>query len=565
MHFISRLAAVTAFAMTTIITFAAHGAASRNGVGPFLGRPGVTITNEGRLRVTHPRTGEVIISPRGPLYGRDTVQPSIQAKPVPGGLDIVAKYRNNTGSARSLGVLTLTCPTIDRQAQWYDFRRGTEIGAIDHKDGPIIRGYHPYPSDLYSPVAIIADDTLAIGASLLYNPLEYQHEVFTLVRAAGFDRTTPAAPGESEREWLWQVSFLLKGELAAGESRTYTLAVRFAQPRNAMSTLRPYADYFRETHGQVAYTKDPRPVKGYSFAQVHNQSSANPRGFTYGTRRPDMHGFAPWAETLRASVAASGYDRIMIWALSGLHRNDNLNYPPAYVTGADRFTPARRSRGQIRALRRENIDIGLWWGRSQQVMEGWHSDQIEFLDPQNRAHTRKAITELESAAVYSPSEIGLDAFAYLPVWEAAPWLERLQQTLPSARFITEPSSNDILHRMAPTWVNATEVTATNELANMVNPGHETWAGVRFDILQGRLGRPITQDERRNELERLIDLGFVPVLLGESPYPRNVNAPANDDSLAQDEPSDTAEPGPRKAEREIARPGWLRRQATHPPE
>lgn len=565
-----RLLATCSMLTLALATLMPASAVARNdGVRPVIGTPRVQLGNDGRIRVNHPNTGAMLIGPQAKVYDTRGVKPSLRVVPVRRGFNLIATYRNTRSSSQPLGSLVLPGLAIDQQATWYDFRRGSERLEYDHANTSIVRGGHSYPSDLYSPVAVVADENIAIGASLLYNPLEYQHEVVTQLRSKGFARTTPAGPGEPDRDWRWQVVFMLRGDIAPGETREYTLAVRFDRPSNYMDTLQPYADYFAQTHGPVAYVKDPRPVKGYSAAQNHDRSAANPRGFGYGDRRPDQFGFEPWANHLREEAASSGYDRTMIWALSGLHRNDAINFPPNFASGIAEYSPARRTRGQLRTLRNEGISIGLWWGRSQQIMEGWHSDHIEYLDPNNQNHVRTAMNELAAAERFGPREIGLDAFVYLPLWEAVPWFERLQEAMPDTRFITEPSACDILHRLGPTWVEANVITKRHTLADLVNPGHETWASVRFDLLERSQGA-LSPEQRRDELERLVDLGMVPVLMGQAPLPRNI--PESGSVVEADEPSDVAhneangktqfERNPEETRRQ---PGWLRRQATHPPE
>lgn len=487
--------------------------------------PEFTAESDGvRVRLADGTTGRTLIDRRRSLVivEGNALRPEVRLEPVAGGYDLIATFRNDDAAARPLATLVVPSIMFGREITWYDFRRGSQPQRVDHAFRGLRRGDHPYPSDLYSPVAVIADEQHAIGASLLYDPRTARHEVNIAVRTEGYAPTTDDPDPPSGKRWTWFIVFELKGSLPPGEARTYRLAVRAAPAERWIDTLRPYADHFHATFGTQTYEPDPRPVRGYAVAGNHEQNDANPRGFTFATRRPDTQGFGPWVAHI-AQEAARGYDRTMIWALSGLHDNDGFNYPPIFATGLREMPRADQSAPLFNRLSDAGVSVGFWWGRSQQVLEGFADTSIEFLDPDNPEHVAAAFAELDRAIALGADELGLDAFAYLPAWEAERWLLILQRRAPGVRFILEPTPCDMLHRLAPSYTRAEILTHRHALADLLMPRHESWAQIRYDTLRRRLGRALTPAETQLEVQRVAALGFVPVLFEPVPDVASISA------------------------------------------
>ncbi len=445
--------------------------------------------------------------------------PDIQIVPAEGGFDLLATFSNTTDRPQPLGTLRVPSIAMPRSATWYDFRRGSEPVRFDHGNRGFRRADHAYPSDLYSPVAVLADATHAIGASVLYDPRVARHSVNVVLRTK---RPAKVDGPAQDRRWVWSILFELGGTIAPGQTRTYTVAVRAASASDWIRTLEPYRDHFHQTFGTIAYEADPRPVRGHFIAGAHAQRPENPRGFLFANRRPDVHGFAPWARIIAADAEQMGVERVMLWALSGLHADGRNNYPPIFMTGLAETPRAEQSVSMLSSIAARGLSLGLWWGRSQEHLSSFADRQISRLDPNDPEHVAKALAELDAAVALGAREIGLDAFAYMPVWQAERWLKTLQARAPGVRFVLEPSPPDVLHRLAPAYTRGEVLTERHALADLLLPGHETWAQIRFDTLRKRLGR-MTPDQMQLEAERIARLGFVPVLFEPIPRPDRATA------------------------------------------
>ena len=473
-------------------------------------------------------SGRELVDGRRGVTLNDAVRatPAIEFRPAANGFDVLATYTNHTDRPTPLGTLRVPSIAMPKGVTWYDFRRGSEPQDLAHTGHVIRRADHPYPGDLYSPVAVIADEHLAIGASLLYDVLELQHSINIVVRS---QRVAPLpthsnddAATDRPAAWRWEILFRLNGSLPPGQTRTYTLCVRVTDAGAWINTLLPYRNHFQSTYGTLAYVADPRPVRGYSVAAVHEQSRTNPRGFTYPQRRPDRVGFAAWAREISTAARKNGFDRVMLWALSGLHANNNFNYPPIFVSGLRESPRAAQTTQHLNTITSNGITLGLWWGRSQQVLDSFSDTTIEFLDPTKPTHVAHALRQLDEAVALGGTTIGLDAFAYLPAWRAEQWLHTLQARTPAVRFVLEPTPPDVLHRLAPSYTRAEVITRRHALADLLLPGHESWAQIRFDTLRHTLG-PLSPQQMQLEAERVAMLGFVPVLFEPIPDPHRAAA------------------------------------------
>ena len=127
--------------------------------------------------------------------------------------------------------------------------------------------------------------------------------------------------------------------------------------------------------------------------------------------------------------------------------------------------------------------------------------------------------------------MGLDAFSHrhLPVWDSYRWLQRMQQRQPSMNFVTEGCGADVMHTLAPTWLDAYPANArvnrqryplsrSHALADWLLPGHEIWAGMLFNRRAEAEGREVPLPTMRDEIRRIADLGYVPVIFVEAARP-----------------------------------------------
>ena len=83
---------------------------------------------------------------------------------------------------------------------------------------------------------------------------------------------------------------------------------------------------------------------------------------------------------------------MLLWAPTGLYgRNRNLNFPFLFTS---HWLAAGHAMGDASEVLREvppdGAELGLWWGRSAQVMRGWDSGEVSKLDPANAEHVEAA-------------------------------------------------------------------------------------------------------------------------------------------------------------------------------
>src|SRR5690606_36722524 len=151
--------------------------------------------------------------------------------------------------------------------------------------------------------------------------------------------------------------------------------------------------------GDVKYERGPRPVLGGAIANGAHLAPDNRMGFSPDQRcRAEKYGFGPWVEVLN-QYRASGYERAMLWAPNRLfYKHREPNYPFQFTSRWKALPEMRRSVRELQQLAATGYDLGLWWGRSAQVMMSWDTDQMTRLNPQNITHRRLAFEELDGAA-----------------------------------------------------------------------------------------------------------------------------------------------------------------------
>lgn len=533
---------------------------------------------DGQIEMRDASNNAPIILPRGVTPykvrpGGDSLTPEIEFRAQPSGFDLVYTFNNAAAHRRRVGAMDIGVITLGRNITYRDFQiDGKPLAADTHR--PNDYKAWTYPPYLYSPVALLQNNSYAVGVSLHYPALEYKHDV-------RFEMTSPggsAAVGEGGRGWQVNIRFQNWGNeapntgigreawLNPGETRTYVVAVRVTKnPSEWIRTLAPYREYFTSLYEGVQYDRDPRPVVGYTISGSWLLSAQNPFGFAGATMRPDIHGWGPWAEEFKRQK--DKWARVMLWAPSGVYReNQSLNFPFQFTTnwlrGGTRMGDAV---AQLSQVQHENVQLGLWWGRSAQVMRQWDTPNWEPMNPHNSEHRAAAFAELDLAVQAGARTIGLDAiYTHTPVWDVHLWLRLMKDRHPGVKFVTEGRTPDFLHALTPTWMEFYEeytpgrsvsevkrVSTAFYLADFLLPGHETWGGMSFNRLREALGRELTLAEIRAESQKAADLGYVPMVFDARPLGEGFDAqrtwehtvPADlrlDSDLATESPS-TGEP------------------------
>lgn len=459
------------------------------------------------------------------------LKPAIAFEPRPDGFTVRFTFVNDSPIPRTLGVITVPGIRFGHAITQRDFFAEGKTETIDHKGQNYFGGGLVYPEAAYAPVAVVSSDGYTIGASLQYPILEYKHRLFIRAQSPGGVYIYPNRN--------WEISFHLnpripegayspEGEIAPGETRLYTLSVRILKDAPGqhqsewLRTLEPYRQYFHSLYGPVRYKRDPRPMLGASVSTPHLLTPDNPFGFnTDGRLRADRYGFGPWAELL-GQLGNSGWRRVTLWTPSGLFlRNRALNYPFQFTSNWRAVPNMDRSVSDLRSFADSGGQLGLWWGRSTQVMNSWDTANFQLLDPANPEHRRLAFAEMDGALRAGATLVGLDTFNAIPLWKNYPWLLELRQRYPTIRFIVERAACDVLHTIAASYALSVDDPALERvltqsphfLADFLNPGHETWGAIHTRFIRtgtnSVAGAKATPDQLHREMRRVAAMGYVP--------------------------------------------------------
>ncbi len=491
---------------------------------------------QGILSVTDLDNNRAIISSNRQSVWSDggetrALKPTIAFEPRTDGFTVRFTFVNDSTIPRTLGDIYVPGIRFGHAIQHRDFFAEGNTETIDHKGQNYFGGGLVYPEAAYAPVAVISSDGYTIGASLQYPILDYKHRLFIRAESPGGIYIYP------NRNWeimfrlnprLPEGAYSPEGEIAPGDSRQYTLSVRILKqapdqhPNEWLRTLEPYRQYFHSLYGPVRYTRDPRPMLGAAVATTHLLTPDNPFGFnTDGRLRADRYGFGPWAELLN-QLRNSGWRRVTLWSPAGLFFNNrNLNFPFQFTSNWRNIPTMDRSVSDLRSFADSGGQLGLWWGRSVQVMNSWDTRNFQLLDPDNPEHRRLAFAEMDGALRAGATFVGLDSFNMIPLWKNYPWLLELQQRYPTIRFLAERAACDVLHTLAASYALSIDDPALDRvltkdphlLADFLNPGHETWGAIHIRFIRtganSFAGANATPDQLHREMRRVAAMGYVP--------------------------------------------------------
>lgn len=471
---------------------------------------------------------------------------NVRLQEQPTGFDLIYTFENTGTQATRLGRLQIGKFNMGRNITYRDYRHVGEPKTADYTNYSFQS--FKYPSGIYSPVWTLYNDDYAVSVSLQYPILDYKHEARIMLGSTPVDAPVSQGP----RGWYLEYRLANHGDepessrlthsamLPAGATWTYVVSVRVTKNQSEwIRTLTPYRDYFRSMYGGVQYARDPRPVKPQLVAVDHLISEANPYGFdNFRNRRPDLNGWKPWSDYIKSQ--SDQWSRVMLWAPSGLfNENRNMNFPFMFTSRwllEDRMANAFDENEGLASIGRNGQKLGLWWGRSTQVIREWNSAQWERFDPDNPAHVQAALHEMDIAVRAGATEIGLDTFTpgNTPIWKLLPWLQRMRETYPEVKFIIEPATCDILHRLAGSFVigwGATPIQQESDLfklttpyylADLLLPGHESWGCFSYHRHRSN-NYPVTPEIVQRDAEIIAGNGYVPVMMDTVPTPENVRA------------------------------------------
>jgi len=490
-------------------------------------------------------TGKMILRADG--YGPfeksavNGLDPQIEVQLQPSGYDMIYTFINDTGSPAVLGEIRVGLFTL-----------GQFIGARDiHTHGPnasaglVELDYlthsvkaMTYPESIYSPLAVLQNGDYAVGISLQYPIMAYRHDAVYKLRSPGNKKYKEGEGGQG-----WGVEFRLSdlnpdqssfemmypAELAPGEERTYVISVRVEKDLGEwIRTLVPYRNYFLSEFGAVDYERDARPIAGRTLALNSATSEENPYGWLKTPKyNADVHGFGAWAALINEELG--DWPRVVLWSPAGVYRNNNQNnFPPQFTSRwleNEKLMTALDAVEGLPSIPGGGTELGLWWGRSLQIADVWDDPQLEPFDPGNPQHVESKLLEMDLAVAAGATMVGLDAFGHkhVPAWESVEWIKYLQDRYPHVRFATEPITSDFMHNMAPVVLRGHEednaesvedlyrLKNPHYLADFLNPGHETWADMRYGVHIKDFGLDITPEWIAEDVEFYASMGFVPLM------------------------------------------------------
>ncbi len=425
----------------------------------------------------------------------DGLQADAQVTKTPNGLDIAWTVSNPTATDAAVPELRLPLMDLGDEIVAMDFYRSGWPQRLMQR-GPHTSMMGVYPGTLYAPVAVLMTTRLAIGVTVQYPVLEYRHECALGIEAAG--------------DGHWQLRLVLGGDLEegmgsirrpaivpAGQTRTWTITVRAsADPLHWLDTLEPYRHFFQSRYGGVQYTRDPRAIRGVIPAFGHLQSEKNPSGWVPEANRPDQHGYAGVVALMQQALGQA--DRVILWAPSGRaldHRALNLpfRFTSHWLDGGPQSPFADAPRLLRLMPLAPTQQWGLWWGHSMESTPAWDTPPQTPLNLSDQQQRSLFLSELQGAIDAGAVLVGLDEFTtgHVGAWDRVAWLTQLQAAAPGITFCSEGMSSDILHRLAPTWLDLYRakpdrfggtlmIRGPFLLADWLLPGHETWAGMLFD-------------------------------------------------------------------------------------
>ncbi|MFI4897513.1 MAG: hypothetical protein ACIARR_06785, partial [Phycisphaerales bacterium JB059] len=474
--------------------------------------------------------------------------------PTSDGFDLTSTITNNSPVTTPIGQMQLSglhfnvAPNAN-SAVVRDLQRGGKPRVLSGSDPDHA---WQYPGRIYMPAHVIEVNGYTLGVSVQYPILEYEHTITfgTSYVSADDTWTIHMIPNKYYNySQTGLADYNPEANLDPGESRTYTVSVRIHKPSECydtvndwIRTLRPYRRYFKALYGDVRYTRDATPVLPQLIAE--GDDNRNYYSFTYpGSRAPNLYGWGGsqgnngWVSVLTGE-AAKGWPRTMLWSPAGRYSDD----PGVAPNLAPHFTSEWDNMPAIGA---DNVylsdfsgvtgnTLGLWWGHSARIPTPlqWNPSTYTPLDPDNSTHRSFAFNEMDGAvaADVGATEIGLDEFKYMPVWESYWWLQDLQDEYPGVRFITESQHCDIMHTLAPTYnyvAPQSGLTVGGSInlypeglvvQDFLNRGHEFWGSLRRAELEDWLGyNPDWEHASQTDVDDMLtyfsDLGFVMVYFG----------------------------------------------------
>lgn len=495
----------------------------------------------GKVTVTDLADGTVVIKPHSgnsTVYKHNaqgtTLEPQITFQAQPRGYDVVYTFVNNDSVPRPAGRLVTNVISLGEDVKYYDMR--SSCGPWELQSSQFNSVERNYPGIMYSPAVVLAGQRYAVGVTLQYPIMQYKHDVHMMI---GTSEVVNGTKGWTT--WFGLSNFgtesqaqriQVESPLQPGEQRTYVVSVRVTKnPQEWIRTLTPYREFFRSTYGGVKYQRRDDPILGISLASSSAIRSDNPAGFNWATtRRPDVYGYGPWVEALKA---LHGWKRVMLWNNTGMYDagvSRAFNFPFKFATRwleVPHMDTALDPDIGFPSLADAGIDLGLWWGNSCMTVAQWNPTSATPMNPNDPEIAARGFAEIDLAAQAGVKYVGLDAFAAwaTPRWEQYEWLLMMKERHPEIMFVCEPISCDFLHTIAAQFLRGWSTASPADvhdvedlyilknphyMADFLLPGHETWGAFRYAPHRQVFGIQESQELLNQDIQRYANLGYVPL-------------------------------------------------------
>ena len=366
----------------------------------------------------------------------------------------------------------------------------------------------PY-ARVYSPVLVTHDGEFAVGTSLIFPQDEYHHSVRL--------RLEKVVAGSQSETWRHRYKYEpsdVEAVVPPGETRTYTMSVRFGPPRYWLLTLYPYRDFFQGHYGAYSDERvaDRRPIMGSNVSNHGDYDPlTNPRGYNVSL---GIHtdGWGPYVASTLELLQQHGVQRLHLWAPSGTYHNPDgcPNFPPQFMD----FLPHLEATDFFFDLFALNgYELGFWWGRSVEIPygfdeDGWDPEGCEDVEYFTDADISFMTGQLVQALDRGAQVIGLDAFPTMSAWKRSLWVDYLKAMAAGVLFIHEPAGPDFLHAKignyyAPHgWGRPTQPGPDLLSRYLGNGDSEIWVRFKSD----------THTYTQQDLQDHIRWGFTPITL-----------------------------------------------------
>lgn len=196
-----------------------------------------TLLPDNRLRMVDVANDHPIILSGGLTFdgfaAEITGQVRMQEQPT--GFDLIYTFVNTGNQPARLGRLNVGKFNLGNNIYYRDFRHIGEPVLVDYNNYAFQA--FPYPHGLYSPVWALYNEDYAVGISLQYPVMTYQHEARVMLGSTPFDAPVEHGPrgwfveyrlanlgGEPENSRL-----RFPGTMPAGATYTYVVSVRVSK------------------------------------------------------------------------------------------------------------------------------------------------------------------------------------------------------------------------------------------------------------------------------------------------------------------------------------------------